>query len=117
MKADVDARGGAKSIRRGESHAAFECGVLDAGEIYGGALACGGARGGFSAGLHAADAENLARREKFDLIVGADAAGDESAGDDGAEAFDGEGAIDGKTEWARCVFADGLCCGGVEFAF
>ena len=50
LKADVDARRGAKTIRRGEHHAAFECGVLDAGEIDGGALACRGARRGFSAG-------------------------------------------------------------------
>ncbi len=60
LEADVDARRGAEPIWCGESHAAFQGGVLDAGEIYGGALACSGALGGFSAGLDAADAEDLA---------------------------------------------------------
>ncbi len=74
--------------------------MLDCGEIYGGALTCGGTGRRFSAGLHAADAEDLARWEEFDLVFGGDAAGDECAGYDCAETFDGECAIDWKTEGA-----------------
>ena len=72
--------------------------MFDAGEVDGGALAGVGGLGGFAVDLDAADTEAALERLEFHFLFGLDGTGGEGAGDDGAEAFHGEGAVDGEAE-------------------
>src|SRR5579883_1325136 len=92
----VDLAGGFENAGWRENHAAPGVGRFNAAKIHGGALAGAGLIDGMVVNFQAANFGALACRVKLDFIVELEAAGDESAGDDGAVAFDRKAAIDGK---------------------
>ena len=93
-----------KSVRGRERHAARQVFGGESCEIQRGALSCDGGFGGRAMNLHAANSHALAGGKYFEFFFFADRPGNERAGDDRAEAFHGEDAIDGKASQRRRVF-------------
>jgi ceramide glucosyltransferase len=94
----IDVGDGAEQPGLGKHIATGELGGFDIGEVEGGALAGDGVVRFHSMNLDAAHAQTPAGRIDFDLLFFTNGAGDQRPGDDRAEAFDREHAIDGQAE-------------------
>ena len=108
VEAAIEMSDGVEASGFGEHVAARDLRGLDIGQVDGGALAGDGVVGLPAVDLDTAHAQAPSGGIEFDFLLLLHGAGDERAGDDGAEAFDREDAVDGEPEVAaRVFFGDG----------
>src|SRR5450631_1677632 len=107
---DTYLAGWAKESCGGQHHAAGEFADFDTCEIERGALTGDGFLGGGSVHLYAAHPQLLPTRVNFQLVVLANAAGDQSPGNDGAESLHGEDAVNRKAQRRARIFRWSFRC-------
>ena len=106
-----------QQTRRCQRHAARKIFDVNASKVQGGALTGDRLIGGLPVDLHSAHAHAASRGEDFQFFFFLDGARDQRSGDDGAEAFHGENAIDGQAKERSRVFGGNFGGRLREFAF
>ena len=113
-EANVDGGGGLEPAGRGEDHAALDVVGGDAAEVDGGAGAGRRDVERFLVRLQAAHAALDSSGFDDDGVADAELAVEQGAGDDGSEAADREGAVDGHSRSAAVGYGRQVIEGGVD---